>query len=542
MATTMAITEPVEDAQKAPPDEAKPQEVMIPAVEEPSVAPMKVFTFQFPPFPPVPEGKTIIPFKDFKPKGIIPADSDEDEFDAEGVRTVRLPVKHIPDPEERAAYERAKRARKRRKGTQGAGLGPASKKREDAPLKVWYEDWEDNKYRERVTPVDPHASQEDRFAQIIIDFQTDRNFPRSIQSVYDNFRIFCGLLENVQNPPGSKRNKRRKKESSDHEVDMSDEGDAGGEQDDDPGPAGSFSDDDEVHEAVDIPAPSKIEEVPKEEEEKPSKRSGFGGKLPKAVPWSDIEKKDRFLDDPETMLKLFFSHYFYERGMIWDAEKRRTGPLLIKSILEYIIRHGTMKESKAAFERALKVVERARIEQPAVGELADVLPDAYHIACREHFGRWDIGMWGTVESVNWTEPASKPDPDAPPLPTEGWGSGNTDNWGSGDWGSGDFGKMGLVTDDDLREEGMSIDPATSDGWALPAEVTADPLAEDGEVPAAATTEKGNSSWDVAPSWEAAKLPSLTEFYPDPPKDMKIIRVEHSVRQILSVEPPNPNSA
>lgn len=103
-------------------------------VQDTPAAPVKVFAFQFPPWPPVPEGKVIIPFKDFKPKGVIPADSDEEEFDAEGVKTVRLPVKHIPDPEERAAYERAKRARKRRRGNQGAGLGPASKKREDGPM------------------------------------------------------------------------------------------------------------------------------------------------------------------------------------------------------------------------------------------------------------------------------------------------------------------------------------------------------------------------------------------------------------------------
>ncbi|KAG8916120.1 hypothetical protein FRC00_000573, partial [Tulasnella sp. 408] len=215
-----------------------------------------------------------------------------------------------------------------------------------------------------------------------------------------------------------------------------------------------------------------------------------------------------------------------------DIEKRRYAPLLIKFILDYIIRHGTMKEMKADFERALKIVERAKIEQPAVGELADVLPDSFHIACREHFGRWDIGMWGSGGDTNWAENANA-DPDVPPLPADGWGSSKT----------------GLVTDEDLQQEGMSVDPAVNGDWGLPAEVTEDPLNEDSSdweapapAPAPAPAEPGTSGWDVAPSWEAVKLPSLTDFYPEAPKDMKIIRVEHSVRQILSIEPPNPNSA
>lgn len=531
-AETTTITEPTSQTEN-PAGEGIKLQGGAGEVQETPDAPIKVFAFQYPPFPPKPEGKVIIPFKDFKPKGVIPADSDDEEFDAEGVKTVRLPVKHIPDPEERAAYERAKRARKRRRGNQGAGLGPASKKREDGPMKAWFDEWEDDRYRERITPMPPHAPREERFTQIMVDFQTDRTFPRSIQSVHDNFRIFCGLLEQVHNPPGSKRARRKKKAASDHEMDgpgedQEPEADADGELE--PGEAAELSTDDE--EVTPSPAP-KIEEVA-EEEETTTKRSGFGGKPPKAVPWSNGEKMDRFLDNPEAMLKLFFSHYSYERGMIWDVEKRRYAPFLIKFILEYIIRHGTMKEMKADFERALKIVERAKIEQPAVGEIADIIPDSFHIACREHFGRWDIGMWGSGEDTNWADNANV-DPDVPPLPADGWGAVGSS-------------KTGLVTDEDLQKEGMSIDPAANDGWNLPAEVVADPLDEgssDGEAPPApaeAAAAAAATVWDVGPSWEAAKLPALTDFYPAAPEDMKIIRVEHSVRQILSIEPPNANSA
>lgn len=132
------------------------------------------------------------------------------------------------------------------------------------------------------------------------------------------FRIFCGLLEQVQNPAGSKRAKRKKKSTSDHEMDG-----AEAEQEDADGDVGAgpeagegaetFSDDE------DPPASpgTKIEEVVEEGENTTKKKTGFGEKPPKAVPWSNSEKTDRFLDNPEAMLKLFFSHYSYERGMIW---------------------------------------------------------------------------------------------------------------------------------------------------------------------------------------------------------------------------------
>lgn len=81
--------------------------------------------YRWPPFPSAPAGKTIVPLKSFKAKGIPQPvdDSDDEELDAYGVKTVKLPVVHIADPVEKAARDRAKRAKKRRKGLQGPGLG-----------------------------------------------------------------------------------------------------------------------------------------------------------------------------------------------------------------------------------------------------------------------------------------------------------------------------------------------------------------------------------------------------------------------------------
>lgn len=104
---------------------------MSPAGEEPTTENTigmdegEIQKYRWPPFPDPPEKKVIIPFSEFQPKGIVVQDSDEeDEYDGDGVKTVKLLSSHIADPKEKAAHDRAKRARKRRKGPQGPGLGP----------------------------------------------------------------------------------------------------------------------------------------------------------------------------------------------------------------------------------------------------------------------------------------------------------------------------------------------------------------------------------------------------------------------------------
>lgn len=102
----------------------------------------KVFKYHWPPFPKPPAGKHIIPFKDFTAKGIVAADSDDEELDGGGVPTVKLAgITHFGDPAEREAYDRQKRARKRRKAPQGPGLGPVEKKEDEGVIVSFTSKW-----------------------------------------------------------------------------------------------------------------------------------------------------------------------------------------------------------------------------------------------------------------------------------------------------------------------------------------------------------------------------------------------------------------
>lgn len=97
----------------------------------------------FPPFPVVPPGVELIPFKDFKALGIRIVENAElghVEVDGLGIPTVALRVQH-----DLTEMEKRKRKNKR-KVTQSGKVVPLA----------WYEEWEENESSRRPSaPIDP---------------------------------------------------------------------------------------------------------------------------------------------------------------------------------------------------------------------------------------------------------------------------------------------------------------------------------------------------------------------------------------------------
>ncbi|KAG8864598.1 hypothetical protein FRB96_005102 [Tulasnella sp. 330] len=488
----------------------------MPKADKEDVEPLAEGQYRWPPFPSPPPGKTITPFRDFKPKGIVEAapDSDDEEFDVEGVKTVKLPVVHVSDPVEKAARDRAKRAKKRRKGAQGPGLGGAAQggiTTGDADFnRYWYEIWEDNKLLERVTPMTAMDNRDDRFRQIMADFSTSRQLPRSVQSVHDNLKIFVGLISGSPNTPYSKRTKGAAGNTQlVAENGVEDDSDfSGGE--------------------MDVAAPRARADSPcRIEEEIPSHDS---------VAMME-EAMDRFWEDMEGSLKLFFTSWSYDKGLMWEAEKRRSSPILIEFIVDFMDRHKTFKEKeyKDQFDRALKFLALAKIEQPAVGELADVFPDAFSLACRDLWGRWQM----SIETGEWT--ASKPVPFQPVIeddkakldnilagaeifkvdpkgatdpPTTEEPVAENGGWGPMDTSGGGWGDAGATTEPDDFSSG---------DWGIGADTT--------------------TTWgQEEPEWNLPEENySLTTYYASVPDTHILVRVETSVRKIVSVDGPLPNA-
>lgn len=87
----------------------------------------------FPPFPPIAEGNTLVPFKDFKPSGIqIFSVDGEVELDGLGIPTVELRVKHDTDESKTGV----KRGKKKKKVIQTVDGEPARRL-------TWWEEWEE---------------------------------------------------------------------------------------------------------------------------------------------------------------------------------------------------------------------------------------------------------------------------------------------------------------------------------------------------------------------------------------------------------------
>ncbi|KAH9029417.1 hypothetical protein EDB85DRAFT_2147340 [Lactarius pseudohatsudake] len=311
---------------------------------EPALTLESATMLRFPPFPAPPDGVTLISFTAFRPSGIrVPIDDDDDprlgeaELDGLGIPTVALRVKHVADSTE-------KKKKRKKKGVSAQTM--------------WWEVWEEledirrNAYNENETPVD-------RLCQAGVDFKNGRTWPTAqhgVQQVWDIFRIYLGLLQQVPGPvkdaapvedavPGQRRSAGRRQ----HEMD-----------DDD---AGSSGDQDDVE-----------------------------------------HRLESFLNDPEMNMKIFFSSYFREKGLIWSEPRCQATPILVSFFLRYLIRSRVFPEYERPIKRALEVTELARVELPNSWKIGRELPDALSDGCR--------GLWGSMQ-VQWVPPPpADPSPDS----------------------------------------------------------------------------------------------------------------------------------
>ncbi|KAG8219055.1 hypothetical protein J3R82DRAFT_4811 [Butyriboletus roseoflavus] len=329
---------------------------------------------KFPPFPEPPPGVTIMPFKNFKPRGIQlfsepkkggndAAEEEDAELDALGIPTVELRVKHTTD----VCKSNSRKKRKKKKAT-GIDAVPVKKS-------PWYEEWEEGEDL-RVTKVryEPNISPVDRFFQSAYDFRTGRPWPpiaSGLNNLWDQFRMFTGLLINpsVFRKVGAKKYARV--ESPDFESD--DEDDLA-MNDSDGATAGNSRPTkrprsgetlDAANEESPFPDPHKLDEEVRE------------------------EKISIFLSDPEKAVRIFLSSYMREHGLIWTERNLIYAPRLIFFFLAFVLRNRVLLEPayQRGLKRALETIEWAKKELPLTHKVGQSIPDAFNEACRECFGR-----------------------------------------------------------------------------------------------------------------------------------------------------------
>lgn len=369
---------------------------MPPRIAEPSAsettATQEMPFVTFPPFPKLPPGVTLIPFKDFRARGIqlfgevVGGPNEEDmELDGLGIPTVELRVKHSTDE-----CKSNTRKRKRKKKTAAAEGVPARK----VP---WYEEWEEGEDL-RITKgkFDSNMSHVDRLFHAANDFRVNRTWPpiaSGVSQLWDQFRLYVGLLVN----PNVYR-----KPSKDGEVDDDDD-------DDDDGPNMQIN-------AEDTPG-----SVP------PSKdpaRSAYSVELDDRdddegtlqARKSDLEEQREeklivFLNDPEKSVTIFLSSHMREQGLIWSERNLVNAPHLISFFLNFVMRNRVLP--KASHERgirsALDIVELAKKELPLTYKIGQALPDVFSDGCKECFGRKGGIEWSFDDHQKADDPPASVD-------------------------------------------------------------------------------------------------------------------------------------
>ncbi|KAF8508589.1 hypothetical protein BU17DRAFT_70767 [Hysterangium stoloniferum] len=121
---------------------------------------------------------------------------------------------------------------------------------------------------------------------------------------------------------------------------------------------------------------------------------------------SDMElRMDVFLNDPELSLKIFFSHFYKDKGLWWSMPKLCDSPILIRFFLQFFICNQLMNDYNCAFNKALLLVDLAHIELPLMSKISIQVPDVFSWAYGALWGSKVPSIWDTgEESLSVLEP------------------------------------------------------------------------------------------------------------------------------------------
>ncbi|KAH7924673.1 hypothetical protein BV22DRAFT_1120038 [Leucogyrophana mollusca] len=314
---------------------------------------------KYPPFPTVPEGAVIIPFKDFAPSGYrriasASGDGSEIEVDGYGIPTVKV-----------VSEEEARQRSKDRKRRRNAGQSTDANGR----IVPWWEEWEEGEStRTSSYPSKLNTSYVDRVHQAADDFRVGRTWPpisSGVRTIWDQFRIYIGLLATLPIY-------RKAKSGSKRGVDISYDVTADASSDDDVAPKASLTTSNIVQDPLEqIAHPGKQLEPDDE-------KSDFRVSLLKA-----------FIDDMEKSIQIFLSSYMRDKGLVWSERNLFIAPTVLHFFLRFMLRNDVFEGSPPHIDnlrRAIAITELAKTELPLTAQIGQLLPDKLGAACKECWG------------------------------------------------------------------------------------------------------------------------------------------------------------
>ncbi|KAJ6516572.1 hypothetical protein C8R47DRAFT_1313004 [Mycena vitilis] len=242
----------------------------------------KTFAYTFPPFPSVPEGVTIVPFKEFTEYGTRVIGEDGIERDGLGIATIALPPK-----------------KPKMKMVSGSSL-----------KKEWWNDWE-ALGEPRRGPYDPNLNPADRLYQSSTEFSKRYN-PESnehLQKIWAAFRDYIGL-----NPSTGTEGVAADEEASDDELEESVLPNL-------------------EPPAVDV-APAVVDMAP------------ASVQFVDEILQTEKEKKTAaFFDNPARSFEIFLSSYMFEKGLMWSPYNLVSAPHLLRFFVKVLLLNKVLPEN-----------------------------------------------------------------------------------------------------------------------------------------------------------------------------------------------------
>ncbi|KAF9562454.1 hypothetical protein CPC08DRAFT_817118 [Agrocybe pediades] len=499
-----------------------PAPVLVPSPQEPEPVkkPKGDFLLTFPPFPPPPEGVKILPFKEFKERGIrVDPGPDDEEVDGLGTPTVPMIIRHNTD------VCKSNTSRKRKAAEQLA------RKRDGLPFKKlpWYEEWEETEVIRFAIGFNPNSSGADRLLAAANDFTTGRKWPANYASetgpkyIWEKFQRYIGLTVLV--PEGKKSKKKKQKIALQmmENVDPSD-------------------DELEMEEEMKIPAGANADALmdePEEDEEEETPAVFLDKQLSAQKSLADSElKTQNFLDDPDRSIRIFMSSYARTMGYIWSDVNNNCLARVLDFFIKFLIRSKVLPEIERPLRRSLESIASGIKELPNNSKVAKVLPDQFHSGCS--------GCWGKREKSYFTiavgplsddegSPEDKPAENAQAAETDAASDGKGETtWGSTEpgtgWGAAASGEAGV---------GWGTSNDTTNGWGS-GQIEGWDAAEPLIVDASDTAQQ--STFEEQVEWEPVQVPSLTTFLG--PTAFPLTHtpgvVERSMRRVKAIIPPSSN--
>lgn len=367
------------------------------SLPEPTPKPL----LKFPPFPPVPEGTTILPFASYKETGIqiAPSHSGE-EVDGLRIPTVELRVPHDTDECKTGATKRSGSIKNLKKVEEEvvpvADPNPNPKRTYyHYERRDWWEEWaEAEESRGSSNAYNPNVSRMDRIHQAATDFRMNRRWPHvksQVPYLWDQIRLYVGLLgvtpvwhrtDLASSPTAAAQTPQENTSESDDDYSDTDTRNVYQAQQDEPQrrPFKRFHvrPPYALYGATPVQVDSDAAVQRLLEDEKGRKE----------------ERLLSFLNNPENSVKVFLSSYMRSQGLIWSAPALNTLPRLFVFFLTFLLRNRVLPEPthERALNKALTVAKLALEELPKTGRICKVLPDKLGLSCVEKFGarRWAL--------------------------------------------------------------------------------------------------------------------------------------------------------